>query len=45
MGSGFLVAQKQFRRITGYKEIPTLIKELEAQTPYKPQFVKRSKVA
>src|SRR3954451_2743685 len=35
MGSGLLVAQKQFRRITGYKQIPVLIRELEAQAPMK----------
>jgi putative transposase len=35
VGSGLLVAQKQFRRITGYKQIPALIRELEAQAPIK----------
>jgi putative transposase len=35
VGSGLLVAQKQFRRITGYKQIPVLIRELEAQAPMK----------
>src|SRR3954470_12561604 len=35
VGSGLLVAQKQFRRITGYKHIPALIRELEAQAPMK----------
>src|SRR3954464_5977120 len=35
VGSGLLVAQKQFRRITGYKHIPVLIRELEAQAPMK----------
>ena len=35
VGSGLLVAQKQFRRITGYKQIPALIRELEAQAPMK----------
>src|SRR6202795_2418286 len=29
VGSGLLVAENQFRRITGYKLIPVLIKELE----------------
>src|ERR1043165_8836052 len=33
VGSGLLVAQKQFRRITGYKQIPVLIRELETQGP------------
>src|SRR3954447_1004071 len=35
VGSGLLVAQKQFRRITGYKHIPVLIRELGAQAPMK----------
>jgi hypothetical protein len=38
-----LVAQKQFRRITGHKQIPALIRELEAST--KPQVVKRRKAS
>jgi len=45
VGSGLLVAQKQFRRIIGYKQIPDLIKELEAQTPSKQQVVKRRKAS
>jgi transposase-like protein len=36
VGSGLLVAQKQFRRIIGHKQIPVLIGELEALTPSKP---------
>ena len=35
VGSGLLVAQKQFRRITGHKQIPALIRELEALAPSK----------
>src|SRR5436190_16166430 len=45
VGSGLLVAQKQFRRITGYKQIPALIRELEAQGPSKPEVVKRRKAS
>jgi len=45
VGSGLLVAEKQFRRIQGYKQIPSLIKELEALTPAKPEVVKRRKVS
>jgi putative transposase len=45
VGSGLLVAQKQFRRITGYKQIPTLIRELEAQRPSRPGVVKRRKAS
>jgi len=45
VGSGLLVAQKQFRRITGYKQIPALIRELEAQHPSKAEVVKRRKAS
>ena len=40
VGSGLLVAQKQFRRITGYKQVPALIRELEALAPSKKAVVK-----
>jgi putative transposase len=45
VGSGLLVAQKQFRRITGYKQIPALTRELETQGPSKPEVVKRRKAS
>jgi len=45
VGSGLLVAQKQFRRITGYKQIPVLIRELEALTPSKKAVVKARKAS
>src|SRR5580692_3305137 len=45
VGSGLLVAQKQFRRITGYKQIPTLLRELEALAPPQPEVAKRRKVS
>jgi transposase-like protein len=45
VGSGLLVAEKQFRRITGYKQIPALIRELEAVTPAKTVVVKRRKAS
>jgi transposase-like protein len=45
VGSGLLVAQKQFRRITGYKQIPALIRELETLAPSKPAVVKRRKAS
>src|SRR3989441_3718464 len=45
VGSGLLVAEKQFRRIQGYKQIPTLIKAIEALTPSKQAVVKRRKVS
>lgn len=43
VGSGLLVAEKQFRRVQGYKQIPALIRELDAMTPSKPEVVKRRK--
>jgi len=45
VGSGLLVAEKKFRRVQGYKQIPALIKELEAMTPSKPEVVKRRKAS
>src|SRR5579872_7394345 len=45
VGSGLLVAEKQFRRVTGYKQIPALIRELEALTPSKLAVVKRKKAS
>jgi putative transposase len=45
VGSGLLVAQKQFRRITGHKQIPALIRELEALAPSKTAVVKRRKAS
>ena len=45
VGSGLLVAEKQFRRITGYKQIPALIRELESLTPTKSEVVKRRKAS
>ena len=45
VGSGLLVAQKQFRRITGYKQIPVLIRELEAMALSKKAVVKARKAS
>jgi putative transposase len=45
VGSGLLVAQKQFRRVTGYKQIPALIRELEELAPFKPEVVKRRRAS
>jgi transposase-like protein len=45
VGSGLLVAEKQFRRIVGHKQIPTLIRELEAVTASKSEVVKRRKAS
>jgi len=45
VGSGLLVAERQFRRVQGYKQIPNLIRELEAIMPSKSEVVKRRKVS
>ena len=43
--SGLLVAEKQFRRIQGCKQIPILLRELEAMHPSKPEVAKRRKAS
>jgi len=45
VGSGLLVAEKQFRRVQGYKQLPALIRELEAMVPSKAEVVKRRKAS
>lgn len=45
VGSGLLVAQKQFRKVTGHKQIPALIRELEALAPSKSEVVKTRKAS
>jgi putative transposase len=45
VGSGLLIAEKQFRRVQGHKQIPALISELEAMTPSKSEVVKRRKAS
>jgi transposase-like protein len=45
VGSGLLVAEKQFRRVTGYKQIPALIKELGVMAPLKRAVAKRKKAS
>ena len=45
VGSGLLVAEKQFRRVTGYKQIPALIRELETLSQSKTEVVKRRKAS
>jgi transposase-like protein len=45
VGSGLLVAQKQFRKVTGHKQIPALLRELEALMPQKSDLVKRRKAS
>jgi putative transposase len=45
VGSGLLVAQKQFRKVTGHRQIPALTRELEALAPSKSEVVKRRKAS
>jgi putative transposase len=45
VGSGLLVAEKQFRRVQGHKQIPILLRELEALVPSKSEVVKRRKAS
>src|SRR4051812_1106260 len=45
VGSGLLVAQKQFRRVKGHKQMPLLLKELEALIPSKSDLVKRRRAS
>jgi putative transposase len=45
VGSGLLVAQKQFRRIKGHKQIPLLLRELEALSTNKSKLAKRRKAS
>jgi putative transposase len=45
VGSGLLVAEKQFRRVQGYKQIPNLLRELETAVPSKSEVVKRKKAS
>jgi len=40
-----LVAEKQFRRVQGHKQIPILLRELEALVPSKSEVVKRRKAS
>src|ERR1041384_5522606 len=45
VGSGLLVAEKQFRRVQGYKQIPNLLRELQIVVPSKSEVVKRKKAS
>ncbi len=45
VASGLLVAQKQFRRIKGYKQIPLLLGELETLGSCKSNIAKRRKAS
>jgi hypothetical protein len=45
VGSGLLVAEKQFRRIQGYKQIPNLLRELDMDAASKSEVVERKKAS
>jgi putative transposase len=45
VGSGLLVAEKQFRRVRGHKLIPLLLRQLEMLTPSKSVVVKRRRAS
>jgi hypothetical protein len=45
VGSGLLVAERQFRRIQGYRQIPILLRELETLVSSKPEVVKRRRAS
>jgi transposase-like protein len=45
VGSGLLVAQKQFRRIKGYKQIPLFLTELQAFVSRNSNLAKRRKAS
>jgi transposase-like protein len=45
VGSGLLAAEKQFRRITGHKQLPALIRELETLRPSQAQLARRRKAS
>lgn len=45
VGSGLLVAEKQFRRVQGYKQIPNLLRELGELASAKTEVVKRKRAS
>lgn len=45
VGSGLLVAESQFRRVKGYKQISLLLRELDALAPPQAQVAKRRKTS
>ena len=45
VGSGLLVAEKQFRRVKGHKQIPILIRELEVLASPKKELAKQRKAS
>jgi putative transposase len=45
VGSGLLVAEKQFRRVRGYKQIPMLLRVLESLKPSRKEVAMRRKAS
>jgi putative transposase len=45
VGSGLLIAEKQFRRVRGHKQIPVLIRALETLKPSSKQVVTKRKAS
>jgi len=45
VGSGLLVAEKQFRRVKGHKQIPILVTQLDLVVPCKSTLAKRRKTS
>jgi putative transposase len=45
VGSGLLVAEKQFRRVKGHKLIPLLLRQMDALAPPQTTVVKRRKAS
>jgi putative transposase len=45
VGSGLLVAEKQFRRVKGHNQIPVLLTELDVVVPCKSSLAKRRKAS
>jgi transposase-like protein len=45
IGSGLLVAQRQFRRVRGHKQIPMLLRVLETLKPSRKEFAVRRKAS
>ena len=45
VGSGLLVAQKQFRRVRGHKQIPMLLRVLETLRPSRKEVAARRKAS
>ena len=45
IGSGLLVAEKQFRRVKGYKQIPNLLRVLDAMLPSKSGLARTRKAS